>query len=260
MSEQIHSVIEAKQLSHRYGSEAVFRNVSFQINPGDFVAIIGANGSGKSTLMKLLLGELDLQQGSIRLFGEPAQQFRKWPRIGYVPQNSQQQIVNFPASVLEVVLANLYSRNGFFHFTRKKDKEQAKAALAEVQMEAYSKRLLSELSGGQQQRVMLARVLVSNPELLVLDEPTTGVDFATVDLLYKKLAQLNRIEGRTIIMVTHDLTRASEVVGRVLCLEEGSMVELDSKQVEQEVSHRHTHPEAHSHHQHNHIVGTGGRP
>lgn len=242
MDEHQPGIIEAADLSYRYESETIFQDVNFKINKGDFVAIIGANGSGKSTLMRLLLGELDLQNGAIRLFDKDAAAFREWPKIGYVPQNNLQQYINFPATVLEVVVANLYSQSGLFRWPRKSERQLALSALAQVQMEGFAKRLLSELSGGQLQRVMLARVLVSDPELLILDEPTTGVDANTIDLLYKKLSYLNRETGRTVVMVTHDLPRAADYVSRVLCLEEGSLVELDSHQVEQEVTHRHTHP------------------
>jgi len=206
------------------------------------VAVIGANGAGKSTLMRLLLGELDLQQGSISLFGQEAGRFREWPRIGYVPQNGLQQYQNFPATALEVVMSNLYSQRGRFRMAGRKEKDQALKALDQVEMRPLAKRLLSELSGGQLQRVMLARVLVCDPELLVLDEPTNGVDAHTVDLLYQKLADLNRETGRTIVMVTHDLARAAAYVGRVLCLEEGSLVELDHHAVTEEITHKHQHP------------------
>lgn len=236
------SVLKVSGLSHRFSNIPVFTDVNFSIEPGDFVAVIGQNGSGKSTLMRLLLGELDRQQGSIELFGTSIDQFKHWPRIGYVPQNSAQQYVNFPATTMEVVKANLYSQNGIFHLPRKQDRQLALQALEAVQMEAYDKRLLSELSGGQLQRVMLARVLVSNPDLLVLDEPTNGVDSPTIDVLYKKLAKLNRETGRTILMVTHDLVRAADYVERVFCLEEGSLVELRKEEIKDEIRHRHTHP------------------
>ncbi len=242
MKDEQTSIIEVSGLSYRYESEMVFGDVNFRINKGDFVAIIGANGSGKSTLMRVLLGELDLQEGSVRLFGKNASSFKQWPLIGYVPQNSIQQYNNFPATVMEVITANLYSKSKRFGRTGKAERKAALEALAEVEMQDYSKRMLGELSGGQLQRVMLARVLVSDPELLILDEPTTGVDAHNVDLLYKKLAYLNQKTGRTVIMVTHDLPRSADYVSRVLCLEEGSLVELDARQVEEEIKHRHTHP------------------
>lgn len=237
------TVIHASRLTYRYESEPVFNDVDFSIQKGDFVAIIGANGSGKSTLMRLLLGELDLQHGEIELFGEKASSFQDWPKIGYVPQNSSAKYVNFPATSLEVVKANLYSKTGLFRLPNKKDRNTALDALDEVQMAPYAKRMLSELSGGQLQRVMLARVLVSEPDLLVLDEPTNGVDASTVDLLYKRLKELNESYNMTIVMVTHDLVRAADYVSRVLCLEEGSMVELSQEEIQNEIKHRHTHPE-----------------
>jgi ABC-type Mn/Zn transport systems, ATPase component len=111
-----------------------------------------------------------------------------------------------------------------------------------VDMASYARRLIGELSGGQQQRVMLARVLVNDPEIMLLDEPTTGVDAQTAQSLYELLARLNRETGLTIMMATHDIGRAVNYVSRILCLEEGSLVELGKAQVHEELLHKHKHP------------------
>jgi zinc transport system ATP-binding protein len=244
------TVIEAENLGFSYGGEKVFSGVNFAVRGGDFVALIGSNGAGKSTLMRLLLGELTPGEGRVRLFGQDVSAFRQWPRIGYVPQNAARAGQDFPASVREIVEANLYAEAGLIRRPGRALRARAAEALRQVDMAGFEKRAIGELSGGQQQRVMLARVLAGHPEAMLLDEPTSGVDSPTVEALYALLTRLNR-EGLTILMVTHDVARASQIASRVLCLEEGSLVELPPQQVKEELRHRHKHPQgeegAHGH-------------
>lgn len=237
------NIIEAENLTFGYGAEPVLENVGFSVRAGEFVALIGANGSGKSTLLTLLLGEQTPGQGVIRLFGQDSRQFKDWAKIGYVAQNGIAKGAGFPATCEEIVKASLYSQIGFMRFAKKTHAEKARAALKLVDMEAYADRLIGNLSGGQQQRVMIARVLAGQPEIMLLDEPTTGIDAASVQSLYKLLSRLNRETGLTVVMVTHDIARASGYAGRTLCLEDGSLVELKREQIIDELSHRHKHPE-----------------
>lgn len=218
-------VIEAEGLSFSYGNEPVFTQVSFSVYKGDFVAVMGSNGTGKSTLMRIILGELSPTYGSIKIFNEDVSKFRDWPKIGYLPQLVMQSAESFPATAEEIVMANLFSQIGLFRFPKKKHRDKVQHALKLVGMEAYSKRMISELSGGQRQRVMLARVLVNDPEIMILDEPTTGVDSRTIDSLYELLSKLNCETGITILMVTHDMGRASDYVSRIMSLEDGSLKE-----------------------------------
>ncbi|MDR2354787.1 MAG: ABC transporter ATP-binding protein [Clostridiales Family XIII bacterium] len=234
--------IRADNLCFQYGDEPIFSQIGFSLCNGDFAGIIGANGAGKSTLLRLFLGELTPTEGDIRLFGREIRRFDAWPKIGYLSQHGLSSGVNFPATAEEIVTANLFSRIGFLRFPRKTHREKARAALACVGMEAYAGRMLASLSGGQRQRVLLARILVSEPELLLLDEPTNGVDAETVASLFRLLARLNREKGLTIAMVTHDIARATEYLSRIFCLEDGSMVELDKAQLLEELSHKHKHP------------------
>lgn len=235
-------IIEVENLGFSYGGESVFSGVTFSVHEGDFVALIGSNGAGKSTLVKLLLGELSPSEGAIRLFGADAAHFHDWPKIGYLPQNAARAGQGFPASVREVVEANLYASAGLFHFPGRALRARAAEALRQVGMDGYEKRLIGELSGGQQQRVMLARVLAGEPQVMILDEPVSGVDQKTVEALYRLLTRLNRERNLTILMVTHDVARTSAVASRVLCLEERSLVELQPHQVVEELRHRHKHP------------------
>ncbi len=218
-------VIEVRDLCFGYERADVLHSVSFSIQSGDFAAVIGSNGAGKSTLLKLITGLLEPDGGSVKLFGTELSEFREWSKVGYVPQNSTYLGSNFPATALEIVKSNLFSQIGFLHFARKIHKQQALEALGTVGMQEMANRMLGSLSGGQLQRVMLARVLVNQPEILLLDEPTTGLDEHAAKSLYELLQHLNRDHGITVVMVTHDVERASRYVGRVLTLGREGMLE-----------------------------------
>ncbi len=235
-------IIEVKNLNFRYADNTILENLDFKISTGDFVSLIGANGTGKSTLLKLLLGELFTNTGEILIFNTKIQNFRDWSNIGYVPQNGLAANSDFPATVEEIVMSNLFSKIGLFRFPKKKHKELVYSTLELVGMADYSKRLMSQLSGGQLQRVLLARALVNSPKLMILDEPTTGVDSANVYSFYELLSSLNEKENLTILMVSHDIAIASNYVSRTLCLEEGSLVELEKEEIIDELEHKHKHP------------------
>lgn len=235
------NVLEARDLSFSYGDVPVLSGVSFELNQGGFAALIGSNGAGKSTLLKLLLGELAPTAGSIRLLGQELRQFRSWTRIGYVSQDGLSKHADFPASVQEIVQANLFSEIGLFRFPRREHREKVWHALELVGMENYADRLIGELSGGQRQRVLLARALVSSPELMILDEPTTGMDWNSGESFYRLLSDLNKNTGLSILMVTHDVNRITNLVSTIFCLECGTMAHLTPGQLLEENAHRHTH-------------------
>ncbi|MDR0433702.1 MAG: metal ABC transporter ATP-binding protein [Gracilibacteraceae bacterium] len=238
----MNAVVQAENLSFRYRDEPVFTRVNFSIEPGAFLAVIGANGAGKSTLLRLILGELTPAAGSVRLFGREARQFHDWFRVGFLPQSSPAAGENFPATAEEIASANVFARLGLFRFPGPQHRARTREALRLVGMEQYAGRLISSLSGGQRQRVMLARVLAAEPDFLLLDEPTTGVDAAAVAALFDLLTRLNREKGLTVMMATHDTERAAAHVSRVLCLENASLLELDKAQLEEELRHKHKHP------------------
>lgn len=176
------NAIEIKNLHFSYGKENVLDGVSLCLKEGRLAILAGENGAGKSTLLRLLLGELPIGEnpkgdqeegssdGSIEILGQDIRQFKDWSSISYVPQNGMGGWKDFPASVEEIVRANLYKQIGLFRFAGKKERQQVRAALAQVGMEEYQNRLIGRLSGGQQQRVLLARALVNEPKLLILDE------------------------------------------------------------------------------------------
>lgn len=226
------SAIEIKGLTFSYGSTPVLEGVDFSLPQGRFAALIGANGAGKSTLIKLLLGELPLtgEAGSIRLMGHDLGQYHDWKAVGYVPQNGMALYKDFPASVEEIIQANLYAQIGMFRFAGKKEKEQVLLALRQVGMEPFRKRLIGNLSGGQQQRVLLARALVNRPRLLILDEPTSGVDEKNTEEFYRLIQSFNREDGVTVFMVTHDRKRLLGLADDIWQIEDGVMNRISGDQ------------------------------
>lgn len=216
-------------------------DVSFQVNAGDFAVIIGSNGAGKSTLLKLLLNQLQPEAGEIRLFGEDVRSFRSWPRIGYVSQGHAYMNSDFPATVEEVLLAHQFPQIGLFHRVKRIHRERVWDVLGLVGMEAFRTARLGELSGGQLQRILIARALANRPELLILDEPTTGIDVQNAHALYELLDRLNRELKLTILMVTHDLVHASNYAKRIFCIEDGNLAEVEPSQLQHELIHHHHH-------------------
>ncbi len=211
-------ILEIKELTYRYESDIVLENINLAVPRGAFLAIVGPNGSGKSTLLKLILGLLKLQKGKISLFGEDSSRFKGWEKIGYVSQKANSFNTGFPATVSEVVSSGLTKKLGLFHFLAKEDKQKVIHALEAVGMEKFKNRNIGELSGGQQQRVFIARALVSEPEILILDEPTVGVDAKNVNTFYQMLVDLNKNHLITLLLVTHDIGTISDKVSHVACL------------------------------------------
>ncbi len=208
-------VVEVEKVSFAYDEELILEEVSLRLFPGDFCALIGPNGSGKSTLLKIMVGLLHPQKGRVKLFGRELSEFREWWRIGYVPQKVTALVDRvLPLTVFETVALGLIGKPPSLRARRK---DLVLATLERVGLAGYAPRLLRELSGGQQQRVFLARALVGNPEVLLLDEPTTGVDFTAQERFYELLGKLNR-EGLTILIVTHDIAVVDRHVKQVACL------------------------------------------
>jgi len=225
------NIISIENVSFAYNNEKVLQDIILSIDEGDFVGIIGCNGSGKSTLMKLLIGQLSPSKGKIKFFNEDLDKSNNLNKIGYVPQISLSSGANFPATVEEIVMANLYSKIGFMKFPKKEHKQKVKEALKIVNMEDYSKRLIGNLSGGQQQRVMIAKALVSDPKIIILDEPTTGIDAASEEQLYTLLERLNKESKITIIIVSHDFAKISKYTNKIFVVE-NNKVSLMNKENE----------------------------
>lgn len=208
-------ILRVENLYFNYSDASVLRDVNFSLRRGDFLGIIGANGAGKSTLIKIILKILPYSQGKITLFGEDLSRFRDNHKIGYVSQKANSFNSDFPATVKEVVMANLYSKKGLFRRYNKEDTEKMRAVLAKVGMEEYEDKLIGRLSGGQQQRIFIARALISDPELLLMDEPTVGVDAKSAGKIMEIISELNA-QGMTIIMTNHDTPGLVRVSSKLL--------------------------------------------
>ena len=208
-------ILKIENLYFDYSDTSVLRDVNFTLHKGDFLGIIGANGAGKSTLIKIILKILPYNKGKITLFGEDLSKFKENYKIGYVSQKANSFNSDFPATVKEVVMANLYSRRGLFKRYRKEDDEKLSTVLEKVGMSGYENRLIGNLSGGQQQRIFIARALISEPELLLMDEPTVGVDAKSVKQIMDIISELNK-QGMTIIMTNHDTPELVRVSDKLL--------------------------------------------
>lgn len=212
--EQGKCVVELKDATCGYEGQHVISNVTLSIMEGDFAGLLGPSGSGKTTLLRSILGAVDMYDGEVMVNGVSITQKR--PRIGYVPQLETIDW-NFPVTVEEAVMMGCTMNNVLFPWFRRQEKGLALEMLERLSISHLLKRHIRELSGGQQQRVFLARALVSNPSLLLLDEPTAGVDIKTRDDVMHLLHELNH-QGVTILMTTHEINAVAAHLPRVVCL------------------------------------------
>ena len=215
------NIIKVENLGFDYGEGWVFHKLDLAIPKGDFIAVIGANGAGKSTLMKMLANVIPPTAGEIYYYGQPIEKFTEWHKIGYVAQNPVRMQRNFPISVEEVVSLGLLDGSIGLPFFSSEQKTRVKELLSQFQLENLRHRKIGELSGGQQQRVFLARAMVKKPEILLLDEPATGIDTSSKEALYAMLKRINCEQGVTIIMISHDLELAAEAAKSALCINHG---------------------------------------
>ena len=207
-------VIQLENVCFAYNGCSVLENASLTVYARDFLCIVGPNAGGKTTLLKLILGLLKPTKGTILVFGKPPVKTRS--RMGYMPQHAALDIL-FPVSVMDVVLMGRLGGDGRrYGFFRRADRKAAREALERVELYDISKRSFSELSGGQRQRVLIARALVSDPEILLLDEPTANVDAVVETEFYELLSLLN--EKMTVALVTHDMGFVSHYVKGVACV------------------------------------------
>jgi zinc transport system ATP-binding protein len=210
--------IQAKDLTVQLGGLPVLRGVDISVRAGEAVALLGGNGSGKSTLVRTLLGLLPHQRGTVELFGSPLRDFRNWSRIGYVPQRSAALFGG--SKVKEVVAAGRLARRQLFRPLSRDDRHAVRRAIAQVGLSEQLNADIARLSGGQQQRVLIARALAAEPDLLVLDEPTSGVDLEHQRVLTEVLAGL-LTGGASALVVLHDVGPLGSLIDRAVVLSEG---------------------------------------
>jgi len=215
------NIIEVEHVSFAYDNHEVLRDISFNIHLGDYLGVVGPNGGGKTTLIKIILGLLPNYTGSVKLFGQDSKTFRNHSKIGYVPQKVTNFDVNFPATVEEIVAMGRYGRIGLFKFPTPNDKKIVTTVIEKVGMSEFKNSLIGNLSGGQQQRVFIARALASEPEVIILDEPTVGIDAETQRKFYALLKELNAQMDLTLIFVSHDLDVVASETTEVACINSG---------------------------------------
>ena len=213
--------VELRGVSFAYGNQApTLRSVDLAVEPGEFVAIAGPNGGGKTTLLRLTLGLERAAAGEVLLFGEPAATFSRRERLAYLPQRQRLE-TSAPATVREVVSAGRLATAGLLGPLRALDRARVEEAIARVGLERQASTPISRLSGGQQQRALLAKALAGEPELLVLDEPTTGVDTEAQEALAAFLDRLHRELGVTILYVSHEFGAVERFVERLVLVRGG---------------------------------------
>lgn len=213
-------VLRFQNVSYAYNNENVFSGVTLTLEAGDFAAVIGPNGGGKSTLLKLAAGLVKPRCGNVLLYGADGQPL-PGSKIGYVAQNPGKSGYTFPATVYEVVSMGRTPLKRWCSFVDKADRHIIRHVLELVDMWEYRNRLLGQLSGGQLQRVFVARALAQNPDLLIMDEPTAGIDTQARERLYTLLGMLHKNLGVTVIVVSHDLERILQHARTVVCVNRG---------------------------------------
>lgn len=204
------NVIEVKNVSFSYENHEILENINLNVHKGDYLGIVGPNGGGKTTLIKLILGLLKADKGEITLLGEPLDKFKDWKKIGYVAQKVTNFDPNFPITA-----------EGVVRLGKENDKENVKWALDKVEMTPFRNKLIGNLSGGQQQRIFIARALAQKPEILFLDEPTTGIDANSQKEFFAFLGKLNRELDITLILISHDINIITEETTEIAFINKG---------------------------------------
>jgi zinc transport system ATP-binding protein len=218
MSEQAKPIVEIRDVSVRYPNGVLaLDGINIDVNQKDLIALLGPNGAGKSTLLKVILGLIRPTSGSVNLFG--SQELSKNLKyVGYVPQSAQVRDPNLPFSVYETVMLGRTPHAGLFHGVGARDRQKVEETLKLFEIYELKDRKIGQLSGGQSQRVFLAKAMVADPKLLLLDEPTSGVDTSSKSEFYKILERLNNERGITVILSSHDVGVITKIANRVLCI------------------------------------------
>jgi zinc transport system ATP-binding protein len=212
------NVLSVEGLNFRYNSLEVLSDITFHMERGDYIGLVGPNGSGKTTLVKIILDIIKPRNGEISLFGVTSWKFKEWHRIGYLPQRI---LFNpyFPATVKEIVSLGLSSKKGLHRGSGRPEGTIIDEAMQLMDILDIKNKLVGDLSGGQLQRVLVARALVNEPELLILDEPTTALDPETREIFFQALLELNKNKKLTIILVTHDIGTIGKYASKLLYLD-----------------------------------------
>lgn len=216
--EQAKAIVELKDISLKYSNGVTaLDGINLDINQKDLIALIGPNGAGKSTLLKIILGLIKPTSGTIKLFGS-TDLTKNLKYVGYIPQSAQARDPNLPFSVYETVMLGRTPIVGLFHGIKDLDKQKVEETLKTFGIYELKDRKIGQLSGGQSQRVFLAKAMVAEPKLLLLDEPTSGVDATSKKEFYSILDRLNKERGITVVLSSHDIGVITKIANRVLCI------------------------------------------
>ncbi len=224
-------IFDVKNLNFSIAGQTILSDISLEINSSEYIAIIGPNGGGKTTLIRILLGLDKPTSGSVKIFGKSLSSFNEWHKIGYVPQRATLVDINFPATVEDVVNMGRTSQRGLFSKKSIQDKESVIDAMQKMDVYELKDKMVGTLSGGQRQRVMIARALASEPEILILDEPNTGVDMPSQNRFYSLLKELNEKEKITIVFITHDIGVIADDIARLFTINQKAIICNDPKKV-----------------------------
>lgn len=217
-------IFDVKNLSFSVRGVEILKSISFEIFNGEYIAIIGPNGGGKTTLIRMLLGLDKPTSGEIRIFGKRVSKFKEWDKIGFVPQRASLVDANFPATVEDIVQMGRVAKRSLFSSFSKEDEKFTHDAMVKMDILDLKDKMVGTLSGGQRQRVMIARALASSPEILILDEPNTGVDMVSQQRFYKLLSKLNKEENITIVFITHDIGVIADDIGRLFTINQQATI------------------------------------
>jgi zinc transport system ATP-binding protein len=217
-------IFDVSNLNFSVRGQKILSHISLQIFNGEYIAIIGPNGGGKTTLVRMLLGLESPSSGEIKLYGKKIQSFKEWHKIGYVPQRASLVDENFPATVLDIVNMGRTSKRSLFSSFSAEDKKAVEDAMKKMDVLDLKDKMVGTLSGGQRQRVMIARALASNPEILILDEPNTGVDMVSQKSFYALLSKLNKEENITIVFITHDIGVIADDIARLFTINQKATI------------------------------------
>ena len=217
-------IFDVKNLNFSVRGQDILSNISLEIFHGEYIAIIGPNGGGKTTLIRMLLGLDHPTNGEIKIYGKKIKNFKSWNKIGFVPQRAAHVDANFPATVLDIVNMGRVSKRKLFSKESEEDKQAVYDAMLKMDVLDLKDKIVGTLSGGQRQRVMIARALASNPEILILDEPNTGVDMVSQKRFYTLLAKLNKEEKITIVFITHDIGVIADDIGRLFTINQKAII------------------------------------
>ncbi|MDQ7042803.1 MAG: metal ABC transporter ATP-binding protein [Sulfurimonas sp.] len=223
-------IFDVKDLSFTIREVNILFNISLEIYPAEYIAIIGPNGGGKTTLIRMLLGLEKPTSGEIKLFGKKLKNFKEWHKIGFVPQRASLVDANFPATVEDIVKMGRVAKRGIFAGFAKEDAQKVEDAMLKMDILDLKEKMVGTLSGGQRQRVMIARALASSPEILILDEPNTGVDVVSQKRFYKLLSKLNKEENITIVFITHDIGVIADDIDRLFTINQKATICNDPKE------------------------------